>query len=385
MSKQQFGFRQNPTTTYAIANIDDQILKNIDHNCYSCGLFLDLSKAFDIVDYQILLQKMHSHYGIRGKAFDIFQSFLTNRYQYVKILRCKSSRQKVSCGVPQGSSFRPILFLMYINDLPLASQFGTILFADDTFLLLSDSSILNLERRVNKQLENIDKWFRINKLSLNYYNTNFMIFNKHPHKTCNYALKLEINGNNLVRASTVKYLGVIIDENLTWSQHLKYRYLSSQIAKHSGLFHRLRNYVSREALCMLYYGLIHSKVQYGIISWGTAFKTSLKAIQIRLNQILRAITFNNIRTPVTSLYKNFNFLRLDDTYKLELAKFMCKGYNKNLPKIIESKFAKLASSMSITQDNKRNPDIFDLGSIYQLRSIFFHSEDLNFSTKLIMN
>ena len=342
LSKQQFGFRQNSTTTYAIANIHDQILKNIDHNCYSCGLFLDLSKAFDTVDHQILLQKMHSHYGIRGKAFDIFQSFLTNRYQYVKILQCKSSRQKVSCGVPQGSSLGPILFLMYINDLPLASQFDTTLFADDTFLLLSDSSILNLERRVNEQLENIDKWFCINKLSLNYSKTNFMIFNKHPHKTCNYDFKLEINGNNLVRAGTVKYLGVIIDENLTWSQHLKY--LSSPIAKHSGLFYRLRNYVSREALCVLYYGLIYSKVQYGIISWGTASKTSLNAIQIRLNQILRAISFNNVRTPVTSLYKNLNFLKLDDIYKLELAKFMYKVYNKNLPKIIENKFTKLAST-----------------------------------------
>ena len=82
---------------------------------------------------------------------------------------------------------------------------------------------------------------------------------------------------------------------------------------------------------MLYYGLIYSKVQYGIISWGTASKTSLNAIQIRLNQILRAISFNNVRTQVTSLYKNLNFLKLDDIYKLELAKFMYKVYNKNLP------------------------------------------------------
>ena len=97
---------------------------------------------------------------------------------------------------------------MYINDLLLASQFETTPFADDTFLLLSDSSILNLERPVNEQPENIDKWFRINKSSLNYSKRNFMIFNKHPHKTCNYDFKLQINGNNLVRASTVKYLGV---------------------------------------------------------------------------------------------------------------------------------------------------------------------------------
>ena len=257
---------------------------------------------------------MHSHYGIRGKAFNIFQSFLTNRYQYVKILQCKSSNLKVPCGVPQGSSLGPILFLMYINDLPLATQFETTLFADNTFLLLSDSSILNLERRVNAQLENIDKWFRMNKISLNYSKTNYMIFNKHPHKTCNYEFNLKIY--NIVRVSTVKYLGVILDENLTWSQHLKY--LSSRLAKHSELFYRLHNYVSREILCKLYFGLIYSRVQYGIISWGTAARTYLKTIQTRLNHIPRAITFSNIRTSVTSLDKNLNFfLKLDDIYKLE--------------------------------------------------------------------
>ena len=89
-----------------------------------------------------------------------------------------------------------------------------------------------------------------------------MIFNKHPHKTCKYEFNLKINSNNLVRVSTVKYLGVIFDENLTWSQHLKY--LSSQLAKHSALFYRLRYYVSRETLCMLYFGLIHGRALYGI-------------------------------------------------------------------------------------------------------------------------
>ena len=186
MSKQQFGFRQNSTTTYAIANIQDQIIRNIDdNNRYSCGLFLDLSKAFDTVDHQILLRKMHSHYGIRGKAFNIFQCVLTNRYQYAKILQCKCSNVKVSRGAPHSSSLGPILFSMYINDLQLATQFQTTLFADDTFLLLLDSSVSNLERRVNEQLENIDKWFRMNKLSLNYSKTNYMIFNKYPHKICN--------------------------------------------------------------------------------------------------------------------------------------------------------------------------------------------------------
>ena len=190
ISNNQFGFRPNSSTDYAISMLYDKIVKNTDRGLYSCCVFVDLTKAFDTVDHKILLWKLHHCFGIRGNALSLFESYLSNRYQYTKVLDAYSSNLKTNIGVPQGSCLGPLLFLLYINDLPLYSKFDTTLYADDTALLLSDCNILLLERKVNHELEKIKLWLQNNKLSLNCSKTNYMIFNKEPHKTCHFDLKL---------------------------------------------------------------------------------------------------------------------------------------------------------------------------------------------------
>ena len=166
LNKNQFGFRQNSSTIRAISKIYDQLLQNIDKDLYTCCIFLDLSKAFNTVNHTILLEKLYRSFGIRGVAHELFQSYLTGRLQCTVVSNSVSCTRPVRCGIPQGSCLGPLLFLLYVNDLPNISQFHTTLFADDTLLMLADKNLETLETKVNEQIRHVDYWLCKNKLSL---------------------------------------------------------------------------------------------------------------------------------------------------------------------------------------------------------------------------
>ena len=157
IDKRQYGFRENHSTELAITNIYDELLRNFDHKLITCSLFLDLSKAFDCCDHEILLDKLY-HYGIRGVSHNLFSNFLHNRMQCTKIGAFKSSYKRISCGVPQGSVISPLLFLIYINDITKASSFHTTPFADDVNLHMSNSCFNVLQTTANLELCKINHW-----------------------------------------------------------------------------------------------------------------------------------------------------------------------------------------------------------------------------------
>ena len=307
------------------------MIKSVDNGLFSCCVFLDFSKAFDTVDHKILLWKLHNYFGIRGTCLNLFESYLSNRYQYINIVGHYSSNNKITIGVLQGSYLGPLLFLLYIIDLPLSSNFDSKLYTDDIAMILSDSNINSLINRVNNELNIIDLWLRKNKLSLNYSKTSLIIFNKQPNKTCDYKFKLKINNNLIKRVNFIKYLGVLIDSKLSWSEHVDY--LNLQLARYSGLFTTLRRYVPNQILCLFYYSIIYSRIKYGILSWVTASNSLLKKVEIQLNRILRVITNKSICTPVGMLYKSLNTLKVTDIYNLKLGKFMHQLENNKLPHV----------------------------------------------------
>ena len=190
----QFGFRKKDSTIDAIAKLTETVHES--RNCQVATFFIDLRKAFDTVDHQILLQKLKL-YGIRGVCLRWFSDYLSKRQPCISVNNCNSSWLKLNCGVPQGSILGP-LFLIYINDLPDVCQvFRTFLFADDTNLTAVNSDFESKQ----KDLVNVEKWLNANKLSLN------------PEKSCQMNIKIRNNASNVNKFSIFKLNSVYIPES----------------------------------------------------------------------------------------------------------------------------------------------------------------------------
>ena len=172
----QFGFRTGHSTDHALISLTETIKYSLDRNNFSCGLFIDLQKAFDTVNHNILLRKLE-HYGIRGSDHCWFKSYICNRKHFVSINDHSSSLSTISACVPQGSVLGPLLFLIYINDLPNSSQFVSFfLFADDTNIYCESENLQLLIRKVNRELKKVSLWLDSNKLALNIEKKNFVTF-----------------------------------------------------------------------------------------------------------------------------------------------------------------------------------------------------------------
>ena len=178
ISELQFGFRSQHSTSHTLVSITERIGEALDTGHFSCGVFIDLQKAFDTVDHKILISKLE-HYGARGIAKNWFSSYLQNRNQYVTIHGFKSSLNNISYGVPQGSVLGPLLFLMYINDLHLSVKNSMVHhFADNTNLLCIDKSLKLLCIKINYDLKCITQWLNANRISLNIDKTRVRYFSQ---------------------------------------------------------------------------------------------------------------------------------------------------------------------------------------------------------------
>ncbi|CAB4002379.1 Hypothetical predicted protein, partial [Paramuricea clavata] len=215
--EQQSGFRSQHSTETALLGSTNEWLYNMDSGLINGVLFLDLKKAFDTVDHEILLKKLHL-YGIKGTTYAWFESYIQNRKSICLMNGKKSHAREIRCGVPQGSNLGPILFLLYINDLPKCLETTKAnLFADDTNLSCAGLDANEIETKLKRDLENVHSWLRCNKLTLNDSKTEFMIIGSRHHLTKfedNPEISLAIRDNNIKRVTNKKSLGFIIDDQL---------------------------------------------------------------------------------------------------------------------------------------------------------------------------
>ena len=323
----QYGFRNKHSAYMAVLKLYDEISIATDDNEFALAVYLDLAKAFDTVDMHILCSKLY-HYGVRGVAFDLLKSYLTNRKQFVLYDGSNSNIVDVHSGVPQGSILGPLLFLVYINDINNCSDILKLfLFADDTTALHSDTNLDRLISTMNSELHKLANWLKANKLSLNVTKTHYMLFGFKNIPLGHYPITLD--GINLERVKFTKFLGITIDDKLSWSRHITN--IGLKVSQGLGILYRLRQHIPLSILHILYQTLILPHLTYCAILWGGAYPTTLGPLLVLQKKALRVITFSDYCAPSTPLFLKFGFLRISDIYTYQILIFMFLVSRSELP------------------------------------------------------
>jgi exonuclease III len=332
LADEQFGFRKGRTTNLAIYDLMKTVTECLNKRIPVMSVFMDMSKAFDFVCHKKLLQKLFA-YGIRGPAYALIESYLTNRQQYTEITyineqrvekKASSQLQVIKYGVPQGSILGPLLFILYINDLPQVVNEQMVLFADDSTLVIKGNKNRDsYENLTNTSLKHVIEWMNDNNLMINLDKTKCIQFNLRKPPLDNIV---KYNEKIVEHVNEIRFLGIQIDSNVRWKQHINN--LCKKIYQYVYVLKRLKETVSQQSALIAYHAYVSSNLRYGIIHWGNAAACDLMPLFKAQKKTVRALFKVNQQTSCRPLFKKLGLLTLCSIYIYESCIFVKQYINR---------------------------------------------------------
>jgi hypothetical protein len=358
IASEQSGFRNDHSCETAIISICDKWFSEIENKNIVVAVFLDLKRAFETIDRQILIEKLQYQYNITGTVLEWFKSYLSNRKQKVKYGDILSDDILVEYGVPQGTVLGPLLFNLYVNDIVKHVKYCNIsMFADDTMLYKSGKNIENIITEINEDLMSIYHYLCSNSLSVNVNKSKYIIFqNRYSQSEINnIGMTVQINKIVLERVNEIKYLGVIFDHKLSFHSHIQYVlnkmsqkvYLLSRIGKNLNIYTRR----------LLYTTIVSPHLNYcsSVLFMLPAYK--VHEIQIVQNRAMRNILCCSRYTPINLMLKILKFLSVKQTLIFNTLITVFKIRIKKTPRYLHDKINYVKERQRY---NLRNCEDFDL-------------------------
>lgn len=327
INEEQNGFRKGKSTTLAAYSLISKVIEGIDKKKLVSVIFFDMSKAFDYVNHVLLLNKCEN-YGMRGPILEWLSSYLSKRTQCVEISALGDNQTAVShkspylpnnCGVPQGSVLGPLLFLLYINDLPSMIRHNCVLFADDVSVVISGKPklpIIDHSHLLNAAAESIVDWLDRNNLCANLNKTKYINFRNHSMARNKYSV--ECRGQLLDETDEYKFLGLVVDQHCNWKSHV--HQVCSKLNRFVFALKRLRRTSSEKTALTAYHGYVESVLRYGLLLWGNS--TNINYAFIAQKKCVRALSGIEPLDSCRPIFKNYKLLTLTGLYIMQIGIFV---------------------------------------------------------------
>lgn len=318
MGKHQYGFQKSSSTLGAVVDLVEYITERLDRSEHIVAVFIDMQKAFDTVNHRYLLGKIEGM-GIRGTALKLIETFITDRLQYVDIDGIRSKKLKLKIGVPQGTVLGPLLYLLYVESISrVGLECKYIMFADDTVFVFNDKSEEKMVNNLNRELKQVYEWCCFNKLCINIEKTSYMRFYQKNTKVKD--IKVIINNREIENVKCYKYLGLLIDEKLSWANHLDH--ILGRLRSLVGATRHIKGYLTSTCARSFYYAHFQSIVMYLFEIWSNTSATNLKRLQSLQRNAIKIIFNMSYDQSIENKMKELKIYNIEQLKELSLCKLI---------------------------------------------------------------